>query len=272
MFLGGGGEKDDAILRQLKRLKEDKKKVAVPERTEVWENGWSENYEEFKKTLDLSCLTPKYFNITECRYNQEFVKNDGYAFNDVLHRIVRRYIFYRYMSDFSDIYEFGCGTSANLVDLARIYPNKRLHGMDLTYASGKIIKLLNENLGYNIEGRQFDFTKPDFSLDLKENSCIYTFSALEQTYDLWEPFFEYLIEKKPKLCVHLEPIEEFYDDNNLLDYLALEFHRKRHYLKGFYTKLQEFEKEGVIEILEKRRLYYGSCNDECSGFIVWRVK
>ena len=117
------------------------------------------------------------------------MKNDGYAFNDVLHRIVRRYIFYRYMSDFSDIYEFGCGTSANLVDLARIYPNKRLYGMDLTYASGKIIKLLNENLGYNIEGRQFDFTKPDFSLDLKENSCIYTFSALEQTYELWEPFF-----------------------------------------------------------------------------------
>lgn len=259
-------------MRQIKRLKEDKKKVATPERTEVWENGWSENYEEFKDTLDLSSLTPKYYNITECRYNQEFVKGDGYAFNDLIQRIIRKYIFSEYMNEFSDIYEFGCGTAFNLVDLAKMYPDKKLYGMDLTYASGKIIKLLKEKFGYNIEGKQFDFTKPDYSIEIKENSCIYTFSALEQTYDLWKPFLDFILVKKPKLCIHLEPIEEFYDDDNLLDYLASEFHKKRHYLKGFFTRLKELERDGIIEIIEQRRLFYGSCNDEGSGFIVWRVK
>lgn len=271
-FILGGGEKETAILQQFKRLKEDKKQVATPERTEVWENGWSENYEEFKATLDLSSLTPKYFSVNECRYNQEFVKGDGYAFNDMLQRIIRKHIFTKYMAEFSNIYEFGCGTAFNLVDLAKIYPDKSLYGFDLTYASGKIIKLIKEHFGYNIEGGQFDFTKPDESIKIERNSCIYTFGALEQTYDKWSPFLDFIIARKPELCIHLEPIEEFYDEDNILDYLALEFHRKRHYLKGFYTRLKELEQDGVIEIIEHRRLFYGSCNDETSGFIVWRVK
>lgn len=267
-----GGDKEDAILRQIKRLKEDKKKVATPERTKVWENGWNENYEEFKKTLSLDALTPKYYNSTEGRYNQEFVRCEGYVFNDIIQRIIRKYIFDRYMKNFSDIYEFGCGTAFNLVDLAKMYPDKNLYGFDLTFASGKIIKLLKEHFGFNIEGRQFDFTNPDFSVSIKENSCIYTLIALEQTYDLWEPFLKFLILKKPKLCIHVEPIEEFYDENNLLDYLSLEFHKKRHYLKGFYTKLKEYENKGIIEIIEHRRLFFGDSNNEGSGFIVWKVK
>ena len=271
-FILEGNEKDDAILRQLKRLKEDKKQVATPERTEVWENGWTENYEEFKKTLNLTSLTPKYFNTTEGRYNQEFVRGDGYSFNAKLQGIIRRYIFSKYMKDFSDIYEFGCGTAFNLIDLAKMYPDKNLHGFDLTFASGKIIKLLKEHYNYNVDGGQFDFTKPDYSVNIAEHSCIYTFLALEQTYDLWKSFLDFVIVKRPGLCIHLEPIEEFYDDNNIVDYLSLEFHRKRHYLKGFYTRLKELEKEGVIEILEQRRLYYGDLNNEASGFIAWRVK
>ena len=265
-------EKDEAVLRELKRIKENTKVAAKPERTVVWENGWSENYEEFKNTLDLSSLIPKYFNTTEGRYKQEFVKGDGYAFSDMLQRIVRKYIFNRYMQEFSDIYEFGCGTAFNLVDLAQMYPDKNLHGFDLTYASGKIIKILREHFGYNIDGGQFDFTKPDLSLEIAENSCVYTFLALEQTYDLWKPFLDFIIAKRPKLCVHLEPIEEFYDENNLVDYLSIEFHRKRHYLKGFYTELKALEEKGIIEILEQRRLYYGDCNHEASSLIVWRLK
>lgn len=81
---------------------------------------------------------------------------------------------------------------------------------------------------------------------------------------------QYLIAQKPKICVHLEPIVELYDDDNLIDWMAKQFHCKRRYLFGFYPRLQELEREGKIELLQVKRLEFGSLNHECFTLIVWR--
>ena len=43
-----------------------------------------------------------------------------------------------------------------------------------------------------------------------------------------------MIKMKPKKSIHIEPILEFYDPSCEIDNLAIEYHRKRGYLDGFY--------------------------------------
>ena len=68
----------------------------------------------------------------------------------------------------------------------------------------------------------------------------------------------------------MEPIEDLYDEDNLADYLALRYHRKRGYLSGFLPRLRTLETEGKIRILEIRRMFFGSLYHEGYSFVVWK--
>ena len=151
-----------------------------------------------------------------------------------------------------------------------MWPNKQLHGCDLTNSSKQIIEILHDEFGIQIDGKQFNFVEPDRNYHLKQDSAVFTVAALEQIGDQWSGFLDYLLIEKPAIVLHLEPIEELYKDDNLVDYLALEFHRKRKYLSGYYTRLKELEAEGKIEILDSHRTYVGNLNDESYSLIVWR--
>jgi hypothetical protein len=70
--------------------------------------------------------------------------------------------------------------------------------------------------------------------------------------------------------VNYEPIDEFYDPENLWDYLALKYSRKRGYLSGYLTSLQRLADAGRIEILEAIRPYLGGVYHEAS-LIAWKV-
>jgi len=68
----------------------------------------------------------------------------------------------------------------------------------------------------------------------------------------------------------MEPIEDLYDEENLLDYLALKYHRKRGYLSGYLPRLRMLEAEGKLKIMEVRRMHFGSIYQEGYSFVVWR--
>lgn len=264
-------ERDKEILEQLKRIENDNKEVGTPERTMVWENGWGENLAELKKTHSLDTLMPGYFRKDQpFRLFQKFIRTDSDRFDLEIRRLIQKKYFEYYFGDYENIYEFGCGTGINLIELSRLYPEKKLHGLDLTRASVDILEILNLEFGIDVTGKQWDFTNPDKEYHLEKNSAVYTVAALEQIGKQWDRFLEYLLEEKPSLVLHLEPVEELYDEDNLIDWLALQFHRKRHYLEGYYTKLTELEKRGVIELLDVHRTYVGNLNDESYSLIVWR--
>ena len=60
------------------------------------------------------------------------------------------------------------------------------------------------------------------------------------------------------------------DENNLIDYLTIKYFNKRNYLKNYLTKLQTLEKENKVEILEVKRLNYGSKFVEGHTLIIWK--
>ena len=79
-----------------------------------------------------------------------------------------------------------------------------------------------------------------------------------------------MLEKKPGICVHLEPIDELLDDNNLIDDLSIKYFRKRNYLKNYLPYLENLEKNGKINIIKKQRIYSGSYFIEGHSLIVWK--
>ena len=81
---------------------------------------------------------------------------------------------------------------------------------------------------------------------------------------------DFLLEKKPSLVVHIEPIYEVYDQDILFDYLAAKFHSKRGYTAGYLPRLKELEAKGKIEILNVQRLNFGSLLFEGFTNIIWR--
>ncbi len=266
-----GKERDNAILSALKRIENDTQIVATPERTEVWQNGWNENLQEFiKSDFDLSSLMPKYFLREPIfRLKQQYIKA-GADFSQKFERVMYNYLFKKYFQDFSAIYEFGCGTGKNLVLLAQIFPDKQIIGSDFVQSSVDLVNLIGKEKKLNIQGARFDMIQPDRNFKLKADSAIFTSGSIEQLDNQYRNFVDYLLENKPKLCVHIEPMAEFYDQNNLIDYIAYKFHTKRHYPSGLIDLLKKFETEGKVEILKLHRVAFGNLNHESYNQIIWR--
>jgi hypothetical protein len=122
----------------------------------------------------------------------------------------------------------------------------------------------------NIHGFNFDFFKPDHSFKLDKNGAVITISALEQTGIKFNRFVNYLLKNKPEICIHIEPIYELLDDNNLMDFLSIKYIQKRNYLWGFLDHLRKLESKGKIKIIKAQRTYIGSLFVDGYSVIVWR--
>src|SRR5258707_14365208 len=81
---------------------------------------------------------------------------------------------------------------------------------------------------------------------------VLTVHALEQVGAGWQPFVDFVIARRPRLCVHLEPLVELYETAPLDD-LARRYHRKRRYLDGFVPAIKALAAHGRAEILTLRR-------------------
>ena len=268
-------ERDDVILSVLKKIESGDFSIAGREKKELWEKGWSEMLEKFIESgYDLNVLTPQYDDkkASIIRKDGDYVKPedpteemkwlDGYL--DVL--------FTRWFKNNDSIYEFGSGTGRNLVKIAKIFPKKKLYGLEWVQSAVKILDLLKEKHGFNIEGRLFDIFSPDEKLNIEPNSVVFTRATLEQTGKDWGKFLDFLLRKKPESCIHIEPIIELYNENDLVDYLAIKYHKKRNYLDGFLDKLYELENQNKLEILEVTRVKFGSMYLDPYSVVAWKPR
>lgn len=267
-----GAECDLVLLNVLKRIDTGQFAPAGKEGKARWEKGWSENLQSFlEHDHDLSMLVPKYIRQNQpLRLDRNYIISSDPNFEHKWYEIFRLWLFRTYFDDVETVYEFGCGSGFNLVAMAKLYPEKELYGLDWAAASQDIITELAKTYGWNMKGRRFDFFSPDESLKINDNSAILTIGALEQTGRDYEPFLHYLLKTSPKLCVHVEPILEWYDENNPIDHAAIKFHKQRKYWEGFPNRLKELANEGKVEILKEKRSCFGSLYIEGYSQLIWR--
>ena len=248
-------ERDDVILHILNVLNDDIEYVGK-HRLEKWENGWYENLELLKKYKNVNSLVPKYFGKYDvARWKGDFVKSNIEFFEYKLHIILIDAFLHHYVGDkYENLFEFGCGPAYHLLRFGNFNKNINLFGLDWTVSSQNIINEINQ-LGINtkIKGYNFDYFNPDYNINIPEKSAIFTCASLEQIHDNYKEFVDYLIAKKPDICIHFEPSAELLNENNLVDKLSIMYFNKRKYLKNYLTYLRQLEKENKIEIIWKTK-------------------
>lgn len=267
-------ERDNIILDIINALNTPLE-TAGKHKLEKWEKGWYENLELLKQHKDVSSLIPKYFNKHKiARWKGDFVKCITDHFDYKLHIILVDAILNQYVgTKFDYLYEFGCGPAYHLLRFGKFNPNINLIGLDWARSSQHIIwEIYESGITNKIGGLNFDYFKPNYNIDIPENSAIFTCASLEQVGNDYKEFVDYLLAKKPDLCINFEPSSELLDNNQLVDKLSILYFEKRKYLNGYLTYLEQLEQEGKIEILLKQRLYGGSYFIEGYPVIIWKIK
>lgn len=266
-----GKEYEQVILNIIKTLDSETLKASGPHRLNDWEAGWGEHLQEFnQKNFNLNQLIAKWGTRgTYIRLQGQLIKPESDSFENDFVTVLRCYLFNKYYKDINTFYEFGAGTGLNLVAASEIFPKMKLVGLDWANSSIEIINSLKRRLKINISGKRMDLFHPDGKYILDEKSAVFTVGTLEQLGENFKPFIDYLLKNKPKVCIHLETLYEIYDQNNLLDYLAVKYLEQRNYLKGFLPFLEKLEEEKKIEILEIRRTF-GSLYHEGYTYTVWQ--
>lgn len=239
-----------------------------------WDNGWNENLQLFKNTKDINSLIPKYHSKYKIvRWINDIIYTMTDNFDYKIHICFVDAILQHYIKDCQKVVEFGCGPAYHLIRLNKLNPDLKLVGCDWAKSSQEIITEINNTSNIDIKSYNFDFFKPNYDVDLN-GAAIYTVAALEQIGDNFKPFVDYIFEKQPNICIHLEPIDELLDDgkHNILNELSIKYFRKRNYLNGFLPYLEDLERNGKIEILKKQRIFSGSYFIEGHSLIVWKIK
>jgi SAM-dependent methyltransferase len=269
-----GSEKEQLMLEILAKTDADQQVIAAPERENAWNKGWEENLNEFIESgYDLKKLVPRFIRPNQYyRLFGNYVKAENIEFELDFVKALRLWLFSTYFKDYGTIYEFGCGTGHNLAELAHMFPDKSLVGLDFVPSSCQLVGKLGTALGHNITGKLFNMIDPDMSYRLCSDSLVFTFGVIEQLGGKFYRFLDYILDNSPGLCVHIEPIAELYDQKNIFDYLAARFHDKRGYTKGYLPFIQQLEQEGKLEILKTKRTGFGSLMMEGYSLIIWRPK
>lgn len=266
-----GPERDLLILQVLNRIDALPDRIASPERRAVWERGWQESLDKFRANPCEDSLIPAFVRPgLPLRWMQSYWMPD-----DPDHELnyIRDFIGGVIATTFREceaVYEFGAGTGYNLVRLAQILPHTVFCGFDFVPSAVELIRLAGSKLNLPIGADLFNMALPS-SMHIPANTGVLTFGAIEQLggSEAFKPFIEYLIMRRPKIVLHVEPTIELYDPTNLIDALAIRFHKARNYTTGLLPYLQAHPK---VEMLKVERGYFGSLLIECSNQIVWRVK
>lgn len=269
-----GEERDQVLLDVLKKMESDQQVVGAEERQATWEKGWQENLQDFINSgYELNKLVPKFIRPNQAiRLDRNYIMPSNPNFELDYFSVFKLWLFRKYLKEFESIYEFGCGTGFNLIVLAQLYPEKELHGLDFVPSSRDLVSKIGEVYGWKMTGHLFNMLYPDEDFEMGNNSAIFTIDVIEQLAGRFEAFLQFLLKCSPELCIHVEPIIELYDENNLMDYLAMKFHRKRGYTENYLTRLRELKAQKKIEILKVKRLFFGSLYHEAYSYTIWKPK
>lgn len=264
-------ERDAVILGILDRL--DGFTQVGAARHGIWEAAWSEVAERYAAAGGaLDALDPPFMGATPIlRLGGDYARPKVAAFETHWFRVLRRWLFHKYLIGRPRVCEFGCGSGFNLVTLAGMSPETELVGLDWSPSVVALMDDVARDHGLRLSGRRFDFFEPDPSFAFGgADDVAMTFCALEQTGDRFGTFVDWLVERRPGLVVSMEPAIELYDPSLLFDSLTIRYHKHRKYLDGYFTRIGALAAEGRVEILAQRRLNFGSLYHEGYSLLIWR--
>jgi hypothetical protein len=245
--------------------------VVGEHRAGIWRDAWQEHLERFEQAgYALEALNPNFvLGSSILRWQGAYIESITELFELRFFEIFRDWLFRRFLGDVGHLYEFGSGSAFNVAAYARLFPETPITALDWAPAAVRIAELLKEKLGMKVSGRRFNFFEPDKSIDIARDGAVLTNCALEQTGERFGTFLDFLLEKRPKRVVHVEPTVELYDSTSAHDRLAIRYHDGRKYLRGLLPALERLAADRRIRLRFARRLRFGSRFHECYSVLVW---
>ncbi len=269
-----GSERDGAILGALNELDRADLATAGPEGIARWERGWAEVAARVASDdASEDTLRPQYFRYEFMRLLGDFARPEARDLEYRIHKILSELVFRTHLADLDSVVEFACGTGINLMRIGAIFPAYTLTGCDWAKPSQDILARIATQHRLDLRGRLVNLWTGEGAEPkalAKGRTGVLTVHGLEQIGTGWGPFFRIIEAMRPAIVVHIEPIVELYDPANLLDSLAIRYHRKRKYLDGFLTEIRAREKAGRAEIVAIKRFGFGSSFQEAYSLVVWR--
>jgi hypothetical protein len=275
-----GSERDSLILDLLSAISEDSQVVGVASRTKDWERGWSEHMPLLPTKVRADCspysqlrefLTPRFVRANKpIRWAGRYCSASSEDFEAQYQHLLRMYIFEKFFSDVDQLYEFGSGTGLNLLHANEMFPKLPLFGTDFVQSSIQLQRTVAKRWNIPLEVELFDMTQPSSSYRLAPGSGVLTFGALEQLGSSGAAtMIEWLVDQRPDVVVSIEPEARLYDLRVLEDYLAHCFQTKRSYSSDILTTLEDLKKCGLINLIQVKRLFFGSLFMEGYNLFVW---
>jgi hypothetical protein len=263
-------QEENFIYEYKKIIFEDDLKKSGPARHDDWEFGWNENLEIYKNNSSEISLIPKYMKKSNFfRINGKLAESNNEYFEYILTRLHHQAIALKFLKEFYFIYEFGCGTGINLISFNEVLPSKKYIGLDWCESSKNIINEVNKNNQLNLKFENFNFFKPR-KINFEKNSAVCTIASLEQVGEEFKNFIDLLVEEKPGIVIHIEPIIEWYNMDSILESLSFHYHKKRGYLDGILRYLEDLESKKIITILQKFKTQFGESRHNPFSLIVWK--
>jgi len=228
-----GKEKEKVIVDCITKLFEDRQKIAAPERTKVWHDGWQENCDLLKASTDIEkSLLPKFVReIDIVRINGKFCRSESKYFEKLFVDCLLNFLFYNFCTDYDEVHEFGTGSAYNIFKFSQEDPDKKYFGYDFVQSSVDCVNILNQKTNSYFKGELYNFLEPG-ELNFGNNAVAFTFGALEQTKGGFKEYIDLLANSSVKEVFHIEPTVENYTEDTVEDTLAKCFHLKRGYSTG----------------------------------------
>jgi hypothetical protein len=241
---------------------------------EVWQQGWSEVAQRLRtEPLTTDSLRPGYFrDERHFRFDGRYVEALAPLVEYRTSVAVRQVLFARYLAAAPQVVELGCGTGLNVLLLAQAYPGMRIVGCDWVPASQEIMAIMERSFPGRIAGERLDMLTADGwdGAGIGCDTVLLTVHALEQLHTNWRTCLDFILARRPRLCLHVEPLAELYDPAAPDDARMLRYHRKRRYLEGFLPEIQRLASEGRAEIVELRRIAFSGLYHEAYSVLAWR--
>ncbi len=256
-------------------------------RAVAWEACWQERLENFKQHRSIRDLLPDFLRdpALPLRYFGQYILPRKADLLYEVQKAILAHLLRKWMRG-SVLLEFGCGSGYNLVAIKeafdgyvvplnnraaavreRWFPYIELFGLDWSPSAIKCV----EHLGF--AGAIFDMLnpkEPETSTLPWEHTTVLTAGAMEQLGGNFQPFIDFLLAKRPRVCIHVEPLIELYDPRDPMDAEAAAYHEARGYLTGFLPALHRMERAGEARIYEVHRTHFGGRFNDGFSWIIWR--
>lgn len=167
--------------------------------------------------------------------------------------------------------ELGSGWGRNLFyALDQGWCSKAIGG-EFTEEGRQLCNQIGKQFNLPIKAFPFDYYNPtpEFFAHI-ENAVVFTHNSIEQISLMPEETILALIENKPKVVIHVEPIYEYRSQDTLLHYLWKRYTEVNDYNRNLITILKKLEDRGCLKIMKEQIHAFGLNAFNPGSFIVWQ--